>query len=402
MIMTRALHLPCVALLVCTWLAGTASAGRPKIAVLGLEAAPGLSGAVDPTTTATARELTKELRNRAHSGNPFLPAPNSDKELTDEKLLMSCDSEKADCMAVIGAGLSADKLLFGRVEKKPEGYRVSLKLLDVATKSLETANDDLPAGTPPAVIAKRLYAKLAGEVAAVGTLVIRATARTGDVRSGKVFVDDEPKGELSGGKATVSGVAEGPRRVAIEAPGFRRYEETITLKGGEQLPVYANLLEKAPITKATPTAPAESPSSGWKYAFYAGTAATVLGGGLYAYAYLGKVQPAGDVQQQGSSKIAIGFLGVSNNCGDVANQRAADSTGKIEAACKWYKAELLGGVAAGLGVVLAAVSAYEWYQAANHSTTEHAGLNHPRRTPRLAITPIVTPELGGAQLSVTW
>src|SRR5690349_6728141 len=112
--MSKALSSACLVLLIC--FGGSAWAGKPKIAVLGLEVAPGPTGAVDPEMTQVARDITKELRQRAQSGaSPYVIAPNSNKELTDEKLLMSCDNEAASCMVVIGAGLATDLLLYGRV-----------------------------------------------------------------------------------------------------------------------------------------------------------------------------------------------------------------------------------------------------------------------------------------------
>src|SRR5215510_4163216 len=111
--MTRVISI-CLGLLIC--LGGSAWGDKPKIAILGLEAAAGAGGAIDPGAQLVAREITRELRQRVQSpASPYVIAPNSNKELLDEKLLMSCENEALDCMVVIAAGLASDLLLYGRV-----------------------------------------------------------------------------------------------------------------------------------------------------------------------------------------------------------------------------------------------------------------------------------------------
>src|SRR6185295_15753361 len=78
---------------------GVAHADKPKIAVLGLEVVPGPAGAIDPGAVLIGKEVTRELRQRVQApACPYQMAPNSSKELLDEKLLMSCDNEATDCM----------------------------------------------------------------------------------------------------------------------------------------------------------------------------------------------------------------------------------------------------------------------------------------------------------------
>jgi hypothetical protein len=167
--MNKAISSLCLcAALVC--FGGSARAERPKIAVLGLEVAPGPGGTVDPTSTQVAKDITNGLRTRAQSGaSPYMLAPNSNKELTDEKLLMSCDNEGKDCMAVIGAGLTADELMYGRVERKGDQYRITLKLLDVKAKTVTQAADETPVKGSTAAVVSRLYGKLVGEPAVAHT-----------------------------------------------------------------------------------------------------------------------------------------------------------------------------------------------------------------------------------------
>ncbi|MBX3155242.1 MAG: hypothetical protein KF773_04520 [Deltaproteobacteria bacterium] len=150
-------------------LAGVASADKPRIAVLGLEA--GLdNGVVDQATTRVAKTLTNGLRSHAASvKSTYQLAPGSNRELLDEKLMKSCDSEKPECMAPIGTELTTDYLLFGRVDKATEGgvqgYRLQIKLLDVKKRNEQGPwKKFVAAGQATAAWAEDVYAEVTGEV----------------------------------------------------------------------------------------------------------------------------------------------------------------------------------------------------------------------------------------------
>src|SRR5258706_1591605 len=111
---------------------------RPKIAVLGLEVQTN-GATADPESTRIAKWLTQGLRNRATANRgQYQLAPNSARELLDEKLMKECMTEKPECMAVIGNEVQADFLLFGRIDKMIKNdisaFQVTLKLLDVQNK----------------------------------------------------------------------------------------------------------------------------------------------------------------------------------------------------------------------------------------------------------------------------
>src|SRR3954467_10461969 len=226
------------------WPMRAAWADKPRIAVLGLEVAQGPTGGIDPGAQLIAREITKELRQRVQSpACPYVMAPNSNKELFDEKALMSCETEAPDCMVVIGAGLASDAVLYGRVEKRGQGFRISLKLLDVKRRQVQPAVDELPGGGGVPGVSRRLYRKLIGTgPGGSATRRVRARgARGGWVRGGTVIIDDEPRGPLVNGRLTVTDVEEGRHTVAINVGGFRRFEEIVTVRGGEQATLDAQL-----------------------------------------------------------------------------------------------------------------------------------------------------------------
>lgn len=212
-------------------LSGTAAAGKPTIAILGLEVIDDGSG-IEPKTTQFSKELTEELRKRPKAGTgPYALAPGSDKDLLEMKLLSGCESEGKDCMADIGADLAADRLLYGKVEKRSNGYQVSLKLLNVGAKTFERSISDIvpfgeATGANLTSWGKKLYAKLTGATDQ-GTLVVKA-----NVDRGTVYLDEQVKGNLSGGTARVAGLSEGKYKLAIEAEGHLRYEANVEVGGG--------------------------------------------------------------------------------------------------------------------------------------------------------------------------
>lgn len=378
-------------------LAGTAWA-KPKVAVLGLEAAPGGNGVVDPATTAVARALTKELRQRAQSAaSPYALAPNSSKELTDEKLLMSCDSEAPPCMAVIGAGLAADVLLYGRVEKRGDSYRISLKRLDVKARAVAAGGEELAVGSPVAPVVKRLYVKLVGEAEVVGTLTVRATAASGAlVGAGRVFVDDEPRGQLASGRLVIDGLAEGRHALAIEAGGYHRFEDSVTIHAGDQATLNALLLSG--------DAAAGGHSSVWKWTLAGSLAVAAVGGGM---ALTGFIQQEHYISRVESTPVPgtpdLMRKVTSSDCGTSAaslkSSRMIDfDESNFNTACRWHDINVAGFVVLGVGGAGAVLSLIMVIRNAGDDEAP------PPRAKRgdVALRPALAPGYSGASLSVRW
>lgn len=399
--MPKALSSICLVLLIC--FGGSAWAGKPKIAVLGLEVAPGPNGAVDPDTTQVARDITKDLRSRAQSGaSPYVVAPNSNKELTDEKLLMSCDNEAMSCMVVIGAGLLSDVLLYGRIERKGDVYRVSLKLLDVKAKTIQQANGELPVGGSVAGVAKKLFGKLAGDSSSItGTLVVKAKSQAGALDHGAVMVDEDRKGELVSGKLTVTGLTEGRHTVAIEASGYRRFEETVTIHGDEQASLDAVLIEK----EAPP--PSTSSKLLWKVSMGASIGVLAAGAGFAAYSFYIKVNgqlKTSVLNIESSDKNAsIG----SDDCGKQYDQILVNhptvtsfNYGALQNACTWKTRTYIGYVIGGIGLLGTVGSLIMLTR--DSAPSEGAPTAARGKQPDVAIVPVLTPDFGGASLSVRW
>lgn len=122
-------------------LAGTAVAEKAKMAVLGLE----LAGSIDTDSASYARLLSERFRARVGISPKFTLAPNSIRDLLDEKVAASCENEAPTCMAAIGSRMKASFLMFGKVEKRPkdgkDGYQLSMKFLDVDKKTVKEWGD---------------------------------------------------------------------------------------------------------------------------------------------------------------------------------------------------------------------------------------------------------------------
>ena len=237
---------------------GSVAWAKPKVAILGLEAAN--SGVVDPKDAANAARLTEELRSIPRGGvGKYDFAPNSNRELQDEKLMGNCDTEKPACMAPIGGGLGADFLIYGNIVKATdkagkEGYKATLRILNVKGKAVEETSETFvpvgafSGGNGVKDWAQKVYAKLSGEKpppperveTGPGKLVITASNAT----SGDVLIGGAKKGRLDGGTLTLT-LPPGPQELAIEAPGHKRYEATITIVAGQTKTVEAVLEEVA-------------------------------------------------------------------------------------------------------------------------------------------------------------
>lgn len=384
----------CATVALCVALCAVAEA-KPKIAILGLEAVPAANGTVDPATTQVARAITRELRQRAQSAaSPYAIAPNSSKELTDEKLLMSCDNEAASCMAVIGAGLAADVMLYGRVEKRGDTYRVSLKRLDVKARTVQSGGEEVAVGSGVAGMAKRLYVKLVGEAEAVGTLAVRATTSSGaPVAAGNVTIDEEPRGKLDGGRLTVAGLSEGRHVLAIEVGGYARFEETVTIHSGDQATLNALLI---PRDAARPAA-GGAHGSAWKWALGTSLVVAAVGGGMALTGYLEQQNYIGKVTTRSTSGDPQVRVVTSGDCGTSATKLKAErmiefDDSKFDTACTWHNIHYAGFVVLGVGGVGALLSMVMVIRDAHN--------DEPPR--RVSLSPAASPGYAGASLSVRW
>ena len=410
--MIRVLSSACVVLLLLSMGGKAWAGGKSPIAILGLEVYDNGSG-IDPETTKAAKEITAALRDRAKAGTgPYAPVA-SEKELIDEKLLNNCDTEAAVCMAAIGTELGAEAVLYGKIEKitktNPPTYQVSLKLLNVSRKQLVSSTvETLPlagaTGTGPSTYAKAWYAKLVG-INTGGTVVVKA-----NIDRGTVMFDEEAKGNLASGTLTLSNVPEGRHTIAIEAKDYQRYEASITVHNGETLSHPATLAEMSKKTAKTKTPPTGGPSgkegtgtatSGsniWKPVFYGSTVLAAGAAGFSVFAITRSNDEAGQIM--GSNSAGKPFT--EKDCNPFPNAVMDPDRGHLKSACDWHDRQLIGWVVTGV-VGAAAVGAFymAFIRDRDHTETRTAGGSHRKRR-ELAITPVITPDGGGATLRFDW
>ena len=405
--MTRVLSSACVLLLL-LGLGSRAWAGKPPIAILGLEVYDNGSG-IDPDTTKAAKELTAALRDRAKAGTgPFIPV-QGEKELIDEKLLNNCDSEALTCMATIGTGLGAEVLMYGKIEKATQSgqgiYKVYLKLLSVTRKQLTASTvENLPVvdatGVKVQMYARTWYSKLAG-TGSGGTLVVRA-----NIDRGTVILDEDIKGTLASGTITLTGVGEGKHTLAVEGTHeYQRYEAQVTVRPGEtttqnvtMVAMPKKVAEMQPkgeaITREGTVTQPPAKTNVWKPVFYGTTVATAGGVAFSIYA----------AQKSSSDGHKIMTPGISEkSCSPKPTVfNTADDEKLLNSACDWHQRQIIGIV---VSSVLGAAVIGSFYMAylrdrGGSEPNKTAGGHRKRR--ELVVTPVVTPDGGGATLRFDW
>ena len=223
-------------------------------------------------------------------------------------------------MAAIGAELASDRLLYGKVEKRPTGYQVSLKLLNVETKTIERSSTEIipfneSSGTALTGWGKKLYAKISG-TSNQGTLVIKA-----NVDRGTVYLDGDAKGNLVGGTARIVGLDAGDYKIMVEAECYLRHEGKVSVEGGKDTTEKVDLEKNALGSCADggggggsgpggggggdiggggsgsgnimtgDVSHHDRPGGGARALFWTTTAITAVGAGTWAYGYFGLIKP---------------------------------------------------------------------------------------------------------------
>ena len=405
--------LPILAL-ICTLLSWTSYAqAKPKIAVLGLEVID--NGSVDAETTQAAQRLADELRSEATSlDSRYALAPNSAKDLLELKLLSDCSDEGRSCMAEIGKDLGADRLLYGKLERRKNGYQVSLKLLNTNTKQMEKTTSEL---IPAEDLASKkinkwsrsLYARLIG-MPESGSLLIEA-----NVDKGTVYVDGSVVTTIRDGSAKVLGLAEGVHTVLVESDGHIAYEAEVAISAGMKEELSISLARAATKSGKKKT---KSTGGAWKVAFAGGV--LVTGSLLGGFAYNG-LQVVGDLDQakvdawtalkdgnpEAYNSISEGSSGgtVANSCGKARSYTGSsnDSLDAFVSACddgedaaSRANMFLIGGVAA------AAATAYFGYKGwiVGGSNNKEKRLSKKSDETRIVVMPQVSLDSVGAGLSL--
>ena len=366
-----------------------AASAKPKVAVLGIE----VTGAIDQAATGAAHDLTEGLRSKAKQGNgPFQLAPNSDRELIDEKVLKNCDSEGPLCMSDIGKDINTDVLIYGQLAKSSDGYSAKIFVLDVKKKSKEKdLTVRIPGGSSSDAVralAKKAYSDLVGGGAPPaeqpGTLMIEA-----NVDAGTVFVDDEQKEILKDGKATLH-LPEGRYRVAVESPGRRRKEIAVTIAGTESTTESFQLAAKDDR--------GGKQASFWKPAFGVSVGLTVVLAGISTVEYF---RQGSEIKKVVNATTIKGKTLTQAACpGDIIGGTGDDTT-HFDNACSAHSVHLWTAIGA---VVFGVAAVGSGYMAFVHKPAESATRTSARRSllDRIAVAPLLSPQTQGAVIDVAW
>jgi len=292
-------------------------------------------------------------------------------------------------------------VLYGKIEKvtqtNPPSYRVSLKLLNVNRKQLVSSTvETLPlagaTGTGPSTYAKAWYAKLVG-INTGGTVIVKA-----NLDRGTVMLDEEAKGNLASGTLTLSNVPEGRHTLAIEAKDYQRYEASITVRNGETLPHNATLSEMSKKTAKTPKTPKPPPTG--EPSSKEATVATTSGSNVWKPVFYGTA-----IAEAG----AIGFtilewrLATSHAPPGTNDSMCKDSIpAGLGRSCSENTFNQIGfGVSIAVGAAVVGSFYMAFIRDRGHSETQTANGGHRKRR-ELAITPVITPDGGGATLRFDW
>lgn len=271
--MSRRVLTVLVALLVTSTAA--AAEAKPKIAILGLEVID--DGSMTASTTLRAKQVTDRIREQAQRrSGKYQLAPNSGKDLLEMKLLSNCSDEAHSCMAEIGRELKADKLVYGKIERRGNGYFVTLKMLDTQGASIEkTSSRNIPFDERTAdqlsLHASVLYRRLTGEPE-LGQIVVRVK----NADKGTVYLDGEVVTSLSAGTAVVRDVSAGSHSLAIDTAGHERYARQVSVAAGKSEQLDVSLSKQG------------AGGSAWKYAFAGTATVAALSGGAWVYSYFEK------------------------------------------------------------------------------------------------------------------
>jgi hypothetical protein len=451
--MSRALTLTCrVILTLC--LVGLSSAtalAKPLVAVLGLEVVDRTNGGsgTDQAATKFASELSVALRDRAVAGGPYNLQVNADKELVDEKLIKSCDSEQPTCMAPIGLDLGAAYLIYGSIEKKPGGYIVKVLLLNVAHHAVEKtwlpsqlpftdAKDNQSQGFKD--FARKGYNFLTG----TNATPLRISVTNTNVDRGSVLIDGDERGALIQGTASIAGVAEGKHRIAIEVGGFQRYEANVTVTADEPLtpitliplPEDRGVIEThhkpcGPDSMTCTGSVSSSSGSGntlWKTTAVTGFVVAAVAGGIMGWEYHninafdGKSIPLKDAgggvitalggnttmtrayssDECNDTTVIPSGQNMDLNPGGVARHNAGNSI--YDKACTGVSAShflipiTIGAAFVGVaGLIMALHHSDDEQRPASGST-----VGHRQKKSSFAVTPVISPDGAGATVQIDW
>jgi len=405
----------------CLWavvlvaLAAPSAWAKPRLAILGIEAI----GTVDPASTDIAKDVTAALRTRATEGRSKFSLLGAKRELADERLMSNCQALAMTCMGTIASNLGADYMLYGQLERLPrngaDGYRVTLSLIKI-TRSVGEPVKNSPfedwkpskemSGSGLDKWVDVVYARLSGEeVEKVEKPPAKMTVRVTNSRRGTVFLNGNEKGRLEDGRYSVTVPADQSYQLAIEADGFQRYEQKVTVTSGQTETVEVELI-KEDVTRPPPRK---------SRALFVWTGAAALAGsaaawGLFLHDYFGPIGTYHGLINDTDQTNNPYYLNTMKplESGDCAidvdhneNVNADSHKKEFKDACRAKSRQLIEGIVGGGLAVLGGGLVLYALLASDAESPRQIGLRVGRHH-AIAVVPIVTPQVAGATLGVSW
>lgn len=378
------------------------SEAETRAAVLGVEA-------VDAPTDLASR-ISDALKARVTSAPGFKLVPG--RSLEEIKLVFGCLDETPGCMARVGRTLQASKILWGSVRRVRSGYTVTVKMLDVATTSMERS---LSADVEPLELSA---ANINGAIERL-TRSFLPSRRGGlqvsvNVEGAAVLVDGRAAGTVGAGGLGVPDLALGTHDVQVKKEGYQTWRREVSVEGGQTTAVLVELLPAHGVplvTKSEPSPPPPSSSrTGWKAAFWASAALTVgFAGGI---AGLGVTVLS--KQDDKNNEITAyrdrhpGENAFDKSVEDVCAkaQGNPDATGIIDACDSGRRYALLTNVAVALTATAALVAGFSYYKAylAPDTSTETDEKPGPRDANETSwiVAPTIGPSGGGLGFNLSF
>lgn len=405
---------------------GVANA-KPKVAVLGLEV---LDKANAKASIDAARQVTDGLRQGGKAAGPF-DVSDAQREFLDEKIINGCESEARDCLTKITTNLGAVALVYGKVQLTDgkKNFQVTVWLLSVEKNSIKSTSSTIATSSSTAelqALGKKLYGDLVGVAPSQGSFAFKTKAK-----SGTVFLNGEPRGQLEDGEYKSPALADGEYKVRVEADGFKKWEGSARVKGGQVAQLDVKLEPEPPKDPVKPPPDPEDDDKGnrgvikggdgdgdkdpykldsrentisksgsrkgWKIMAISGAVVAAGAGGWWVKEYLDIRRERGAIPEN----VDFDMFQFSPNCtSEGAMAEGATSATAIAAfkeSCSSARNTFRAGILVGVGGVAALVGAYMGYvrSGGDDESPPTANLKRPRK-PRFAVTPIVSPDGAGA------
>ena len=234
-----------------------------------------------------------------------------------------------------------------------------------------------------------------------GRLVVTAKGPGGTAIDAAVEIDTKNMGDLEDGEMTFVNIPAGRHAIAIAAAGYKKLEQDVTIRAGEQARLDAMLIAVIPPSKAV-----------WKWTLAGG--ATLIGlGVLYGLHGHDRMLANRDavvvVEDENAPPFVVTFdfdLVEPSDCGKSAAWLSREKRAivvnqdRFDRMCSWQTRSLIGYGVAGVGLAGVILSVY---MLTRHGEANSVDLGRPRgRNPNIELVPTVTSDGAGASLSVAW